>query len=275
MSDGVSSSLAHRLKVSNLSPSVQTEHLEEIFGCFGQVTNVQIGVEKELCPGSLSQDIIAFVDFATLSDANEALRCLDLGSLDGRQLKVIRLQHEDERPSLSSVQREQESRSDRHSQNRRLKDHRFRERPAEYRGTERIQRYYPRRQLGRDGDSPRGGRRFQQQSRRKAFSPSSDSYDSYSSSSSSRSYSSRSSSYSSRSSSLSYSSRPLSSFSSFSSSSSSYSSDSSPRGRSYDRSGRINSSHRSPSSRRGDINCRGNRPSYKRKRSRSQDYQRE
>lgn len=73
-----------RLRVSNLTRNVKAEHLEEIFGQFGQVTSVSLAVDSRV---GLSKGY-GYVDFASYDDAQDAQESMDHGTLDGNALEV-------------------------------------------------------------------------------------------------------------------------------------------------------------------------------------------
>lgn len=64
-----------RLRVSNLNRSVRDEHLFEIFGHFGKVS------EANVARGT--------VDFASAEDAEDAVRAMNGGELDGQKITCV------------------------------------------------------------------------------------------------------------------------------------------------------------------------------------------
>ncbi|KAL1405173.1 hypothetical protein Q8F55_008798 [Vanrija albida] len=70
--------------VSGLSKNVHNGHLEEIFGEYGKVTGLDLPVFKV---SGLNRGKAA-IEFERASSAEEAVRCMDGGILDGSALKV-------------------------------------------------------------------------------------------------------------------------------------------------------------------------------------------
>merc|ERR1712087_927731 len=73
-----------RLSVSNLSRTVNADHLIEIFGLFGKVRDATIAMDEAL---GLSKGY-GYVEMASENDAREAIDHLHNGQIDGNVIKV-------------------------------------------------------------------------------------------------------------------------------------------------------------------------------------------
>lgn len=64
--------------------NVKSNHIEEIFGCYGTVTNVDLQIDTRT---GVSKGF-AYVTFEKSKDAEQAVLYLDGGQLDGNEIKV-------------------------------------------------------------------------------------------------------------------------------------------------------------------------------------------
>lgn len=66
----------NRINVKNLSSRVNKDHLNEIFGNYGSITNIDL---KEGC---------AVIEYDTFENSQEAIKKMDQGFIDGKQILV-------------------------------------------------------------------------------------------------------------------------------------------------------------------------------------------
>ncbi|KAI9017680.1 hypothetical protein BC832DRAFT_545387 [Gaertneriomyces semiglobifer] len=82
-----------RLFIRTLTQNVTPDHLKEIFGNFGQVTDVDIPSAKipgrYTISGTTSHRGHGFVEFSTREDAKRALEAMDGGEIDGMTVAAV------------------------------------------------------------------------------------------------------------------------------------------------------------------------------------------
>jgi RNA-binding protein with serine-rich domain 1 len=111
-SDSSSPNRSCLLKVCNLSGNINKKHLSEIFSTWGTVKNVQIA-EREGREGVLKRGY-AYIEFDRRNEAEEAVKHMDLGQIDGNTVSVIF----ESVPDSPSPVRVPERRRDRRSRSR-------------------------------------------------------------------------------------------------------------------------------------------------------------
>ena len=72
------------LHVTKLSRTVLPAHLREIFGCYGEVTSVEVPADRRV---GLPKGY-AYVTFRHAKDADTAMECMNGGQVDGADIKV-------------------------------------------------------------------------------------------------------------------------------------------------------------------------------------------
>ena len=82
-----------RLYVGNLSYSVTSQKLEELFGAYGRVTSAQVVQDRE----TGRSKGFGFVEMNDASEAKAAIEALNLKEVDGRSLTVNEARPREER----------------------------------------------------------------------------------------------------------------------------------------------------------------------------------